>query len=196
MSGQNVIPLRPNRPMQAPVIADGIIAMVVFVIFEAMMFAGLVGVFMLTRAAAGGAWPPEGQPQLPLGETALNTVALLASGALVLLAGRAWREGAARAGHLLTAAISLGAFFVIFQGFGWVSLISEGPTLISSQHGKFFCLIVAMHGLHALGALIFMGVAWRRLRLGSLGSTTFSAARIFWYFVVGVWPGLYVCLYL
>ena len=199
MSGPNVIPLHPNRRARSAVVEDGTIAMLVWLIFEAMMFAGMVIAFMLTRAAAGGAWPPA-QPQLPLGETAVNTAALLVSGGLVFLAAHAWEKREARIGPLLTAAIALGAFFVFFQG---VALIRQGLTLTSSQHGSFFCLIVGMHGAHALGALIFMGVAWLRLKplrddeepRGSLSSGAFSAARILWYFVVGLWPVLWVCLY-
>ncbi len=196
MSGPNVIPLHPNRRPRSAVVKDGAIAMLVFVIIEAMMFAGLVSAFMLTRAVAGGAWPPAGQPWFPLEETAINTAALLVSGALVFLAAHAWEKREARVGPLLLAAIALGAFFVFFQGIEWVALIRQGLTLTSSLHGYFFCLIVGMFGAHALGALIFTGVCWRRLKRGSLSSSAFSAARILWYFVVGVWPVLYLCLYI
>ena len=196
MSGQNVIPLDPNRRARSAVVEDGTIAMLVFVIVEAMMFAGMVSAFMLTRAAAGGAWPLAGQPRLPLEETAVNTAALLVSGALVFLAAHAWEKREARVGPLLLAAIALGAFFVFFQGIEWVALIHQGLALTSSQHGNFFCLIVGMYGAHALGALLFMGLVWLRLKRGSLSSSAFSAARILWYFVVGVWPVLYLCLYL
>ncbi len=204
MSGQNVILLDPDRRVRRPIVADGAVAMLVLVSVEAMMFAGLVSAFMLTRAAAGGAWPPAGQPWFPLEETAINTAALLVSGALVFLAARAWEKREARIGPLLLAAITLGAFFVFFQGVLWVALIRQGLTLTSSQHGNFFCLIVGMHGAHVLGALIFMGIVWLRLKplrddeepRGSLSSSVFSAARTLWYFVVGVWPVLYLCLYL
>ncbi len=204
MSGQNVIPLDPSRRARSTVLENSEIAMLVFVIFEAMMLAGMLIAFMLTRAAAGGAWPPAGQPWFPLEETAINSAALLVSGALVFRAAHAWERREARVGPLLLAAIALGAFFVFFQGIVWVALIRQGLTLISSQHGSFFCLIVGMHGAHVLGALIFMGVAWLRLKplrddgepRGSLSSSAFSAARILWYFVVGVWPVLYLCLYL
>jgi len=204
MSGHNVILLHPNRRARSAVVDDGTIAMLVFVSIEAMMFAGMVLAFMLTRAAAGGAWPPAGQPWFPLAETAINSAALLASGALVFLAARAWEKREARIGPLLLAAITLGAFFVFFQAVVWVALIGQGLSLTSSQHGNFFCLILGLHGAHALGALIFMGVAWLRLKplrddeetRGSLSGSTFSAARILWYFMVGVWPVLYLCLYL
>ena len=196
MSGQNVIALDPSRRARRAVDEDGALAMLILVIFEAMIFAGMVSAFMLTRAAAGGAWPPAGQPRLPLEQTAVNTAALLVSGALVFLAARAWEKREARVGALLLAAVALGAFFVLFQGIEWVALMRQGLTPTSSQHGNFFCLIVGMQGVHAVGALIFMGVAWRRLKQRSLSSSAFSAARILWYFVVGAWPVLYLCLYL
>jgi heme/copper-type cytochrome/quinol oxidase subunit 3 len=196
MGGQKVIPLHPSRRMRSAVVEDGTIGMLAFVIVEAMMFAGLMSAFAITRATAGGAWPPAGQPRLPLEETAINTAALLASGVVVYLASRAWQEREARTGPLLLGAIALGAFFVFFQGMEWVALIRQGLTLTSSQHGSFFYLIVGMHGAHALGALVFMGVAWLRLRRGSLGNSAFSAACILWYFVVGIWPVLYLTLYL
>ena len=199
MSGQNVIPLHPNRRARSAAVEDGPVAMLVFVIFEAMMFVGLLSAFMLTRAAAGGAWPPAGQPWFALEETAFNSAALLLSGALVFLAARAWEKR----GALLLAGIVLGAFFVFFQGIAWVTLIRQGLTLTSSQHGSFFCLIVVMHGANALGALIFLGSSWLRLKplrdseepRGSPSSSAFSAARILWYFVVGLWPVLFLCLY-
>jgi cytochrome c oxidase subunit 3 len=204
LSGQNVILLDPNRRTQSAAVEEGVIAMLVFVIFEAMMFTGLVGAFMLTRAESGGAWPPVGQPWFPPGETAVNTAALLASGALVFLAGRAWDRREVRIGPLLIAGIALGAFFLFFQGVVWATLLRQGLTLASSQPGVFFCLTVGMHGANVLGALVFMGVAWLRLKpfrdnegsRGSLSNSTFSAVRILWYFVVGVWPALYLCLYL
>ena len=205
MGGQNVIPLDPSRRVvRRAFLEERIIATLIFLIFDAMILAGMVGAFMLSRAAAEGAWPPAGQPWFPLGETAINTAALLASGALVFLAARAWEKREARVGPLLLTAIVLGAFFVFFQGVVWVGLIRQGLSLTSSPHGGLFCMIVGTHGAHALGGVILMGVAWLRLRplrddgdtRGSLSNSTFSAIRILWYFVVGVWPVLYLCLYL
>jgi heme/copper-type cytochrome/quinol oxidase subunit 3 len=204
VSGQNVIRLDPRQRARRAPIAGGTLAMLVFVAFEAMMFAGLVGAFMLTRATSDGIWPPSGQPWFPLGETIINTAALLVSGALVFRAGRVWERGAARIGPLLLAAIALGLFFLFFQGVVWVTLIREGLTLTSSQHGIFFCLIMGMHGANTVGALIYLGVAWLRLKplsdveegRGELSSGTFSAACVLWYFAVGAWPVLCLFLYL
>ena len=104
-----------------------------------------------------------------------------------------------RALHLLitlAVAVGLGAFFVVFQGVEWVQLIGEGLTLTSSSLGSFFYLIVGLHALHAVIALGLLGVTWARLRRGWLASSQLATAEIFWYFVVGVWPVLYLTVYL
>ena len=153
MSGQNVLPLDPHRRVPSAVLPDATRAMLIFVIYEALMFAGMVIAFLLTRATAGGAWPPAGQPWFSLAETATNSAALLASGALVFLAAGAWERREARSGHLLLAAIVLGACFVVFQGIAWASVLRQGLTLTSSEHGNFLCLIVGMHSAHVRSGL-------------------------------------------
>ena len=205
MSGRNIIALDQNRRMRRRLFPEErIIAMLVFLIFDAMILTGMAGTFMLTRAAEGGAWPPTGQPWFPLEYSAINGAALLVSGVLVFLAARAWDERKSRVGPLLLAAILLGTFFVFFQGVIWIGLVRQGLTLGSSPHGNLFYLIVATHGAHVVGAVIFMGVAWLRLKPlrddhyrppGSPSSSTFWAARLLWYFTVGIWPILYLCLY-
>ncbi len=204
MSGQNVVQFDQNRRAPNAFPEDRTIAMVILLIFDAMILAGMVGIFMLTRAAADTAWPPVGQPWFPSEQMALSSVALIVSGVLVVLAARAWRSGEARrVGPLLFTAIALGAFFVCFQGVMWVSLIRRGLDLASSQHANFFCVVTGMHGANAVTALVLLSLTWMRLKplrdgggpRGSLNSTTFAAARILWYFVVGVWPVLFALLY-
>lgn len=202
MNGHNVVRLHAGEHATRIVNERGALAMLVFVAFEGMMFVGLVSAFMLTRAASGSAWPPPG-PWFPQWETAINTAALLASGALIFRAARVWPSREARIGPLLVAAITLGAFFLFFQGVVWVDLVRDGLTLASSHPGVFFCLIVGTHGANVLVGLVLLGIAWLRLKpfrddvdpRGSLSSSAFSAARILWYFAVGVWPVLYVFLY-
>jgi heme/copper-type cytochrome/quinol oxidase subunit 3 len=106
---------------------------------------------------------------------------------------------------MLVTAIALGSFFLFFQGVVWFNLLRDGLDLTSSHHGKFFCIIVGTHAAHVLGSLVFLGVVWLRLKpfrddeaptRGALSRSAFSGARICWYFAVGIWPVLYVCLYL
>ena len=167
----------------------------IFVISEAMLFAGLIAAFTIVRASAL-IWPPPDQPRLPFEETAVNTAALLLSAALLFVAQRAFTRERASASTPLLLSIGLGAFFVVFQGVEWGALIREGLTLTSSTHGSFFYLIVGMHGLHAVAALIALVDARRRLGRGTLTPSRFAACQVFWYFVVGLWPILYWRVYL
>jgi heme/copper-type cytochrome/quinol oxidase subunit 3 len=175
-------------------VANGVLGMLIFVIAEAMLFAGMISAFMIVRASAP-VWPPPGQPRLPVEETALNTAALLASGALLFLSRRTFRREPERARRLLFASLALGAFFVIFQGREWLALVREGLTLTSSTYASFFYLIVGTHALHAVVALgVLAWTGWRMAQRRLLPSA-FAAAQVFWYFVVAIWPVLYLRVY-
>ncbi len=178
-----------------PLVANAVMGMLIFVIAEAMLFAGLISAFTIIRSSAM-LWPPPDQPRLPIEETALNTAALLASGVFLFLARRAFGRDRARTQRALLISMLLGAFFVIFQGIEWLALIGEGLTLTSSNFGSFFYLIVGMHALHAVIALGMLAYTWSRLAQGWLASSQLAAAEVFWYFVVGLWPFLYLVVYL
>ena len=182
-------------PRPRPVLPSAVLGMLMFVGTEVMLFAGLVSAFLILRATAAGGWPPPGQPRLPLEETAINTLALLASGFMLWRARRAFSDSPARAQRPLTIAMLLGAFFVLFQGYEWVMMIRQGLTLTSSNHGSFFYLIVGLHAMHVVAGLSVLAWAWWRLRSGFLSSSSFAAAQVFWFFVVGLWPVLYFLVY-
>ncbi|HJN78221.1 MAG TPA: heme-copper oxidase subunit III [Myxococcota bacterium] len=176
---------------------DGVIGMLIFIFAEVMFFAGLISAHVIVESRAlGGAWPPVGQPRLPLEETAINTALLLASGALVFLAHRARRRKLRSAPAILLGALVLGVAFVSLQGREWVALISEGLSLTSSTYGGFFYLIVGSHALHAVAAISALGWATFELWKGRLPDSAFATVQLFWYFVVLVWPAIYVQVYL
>ena len=187
----------PEPGRRKPIVANGVLGMLVFIFTEVMFFAGLISAHTIVRAqSAGGMWPPYGQPRLPVEETAVNTAALLVSGIVLFLSWLAFRREPASARIPLLLSIVLGAFFVYAQGLEWVALLREGLTLQSSSYGGFFYLIVGTHALHAVGALLALGWAWRRLTQGRLTATQLATVAAFWYFVVLVWPILYVQVYL
>jgi cytochrome c oxidase subunit 3 len=169
--------------------------MLIFIICEAMLFAGLISAFTILRAAAL-VWPPPGQPRLPVASTAVNTAMLLASGVLLVVTHRIFPRDRARARRPLLLSMLLGAGFVAFQGVEWFRLIRQGLTLTSSTLGSFFYLIVGMHALHALAALALLAYTWVRLQRGWLAQSQLATAEVFWYFVVIVWPILYGVVYL
>jgi heme/copper-type cytochrome/quinol oxidase subunit 3 len=133
---------------------------------------------------------------LPFAQTLLNTVVLLVSGVLLYVAHRAARaRGMAAASRPLLAAILLGLAFVAAQGVEWVRLLRQGLTLTSSQVGSFFYTIVGAHALHAIAAIAALAVCWVRLRGGRLTPSVFGTTQLFWYFVVLVWPFIFLVVY-
>jgi heme/copper-type cytochrome/quinol oxidase subunit 3 len=179
-------------------VSNAAFGMALFVFVEVMLFAGFISAFGIVRAnALPGAWPPPGQPRLPVARTALNTVALLLSGGALFVAGRRFRGPRPESARgWMAAAFALGAFFVVAQGAEWAALLRQGLTLSSSELGSFFYTIVGAHALHAVVALVVLALVWRSMREGQLTESRFGAARIFWYFVVLVWPLLYWRVYL
>jgi heme/copper-type cytochrome/quinol oxidase subunit 3 len=195
---ENAVPLiHGNRVRRQPRIApNGVIGMAIFVAVEAMIFAGMFSAFTIVKGSSLAAWPPPGQPRLPVEATAFNTAVLLLSGVLLVLGQRAFRLHPDRAARFVMAAAVCGAGFVGLQGREWYALLREGLTMTSSTHGAFFYLIIGFHGLHAIAAIITLGYAYGLARRGRLSQAVLSTVQIFWYFVVLVWPVLYWRVYL
>jgi cytochrome c oxidase subunit 3 len=188
---------RPSPARREPVIPSGVLGMLIFIFTEAMFFSGLISAHSIVKSqAAGQMWPPYGQPRLPVEETALNSLALLVSGLVLVFTWFAFRRESSSARIPLLLSMILGGIFVGFQGVEWVALLAEGLTLQSSAYGGFFYLIVGSHAIHALGALGGLVWAFDRLNKGALTSSELGTVSALWYFVVLVWPILYWTVYL
>jgi len=188
---------RPDPVRRPKLMADGVMGMLLFVFAEIMMFAGLISAHRIVRSqVAGEMWPPYGQPRLPVQETAVNTAALLVSGIVLVFAHLAFKKEASRARVPMLIALLLGLFFVGSQVTEWVALLDEGLTIKSSTYGGFFYLIVGSHGVHAIAAILALGWACHRLDKGQLTASQLATVSVFWYFVVLLWPVLYLNVYL
>ena len=101
------------------------------------------------------------------------------------------------AGGLLATAI-LGALFLGVQGVEWVRLVRFGLTLSAGPYGATFYTLIGIHGLHVLGALLWLlvmllGAARRRFPAGR--RVALELCGMYWYFVVGLWPVLFGLVY-
>lgn len=193
-----IVPTPPEERTAA--VPNEVLGVLIFILTEIMLFAGFVSAFMVSRSSAA-MWPPPDQPRLPIEETAINTAALLLSGAVVYWAGKRFNEApegeaAAYARVPMILGLLLGVFFVGFQGMEWMSLLSDGLTFTSSAYGGFFYLLVGTHALHAIGGLFVLVWMTVRMQSGAITSDAFWAGRVFWYFVVLLWPFLYWQVYL
>ncbi len=188
---------RPAPARRSPLISNGVLGMLIFIFTEVMFFAGLISAHTIVRSqAAGQMCPPYGQPRLPVEETAFNSLALLVSGVVLVLAWFAFKREAASARIPLLLSIMLGLVFVGFQGVEWTAMLAEGLTMQSSSYGGFFYLIVGAHAIHAIGALVALTWAFHRLESERLTASQLATVSAFWYFVVLVWPVLYLQVYL
>lgn len=181
---------------QKPVVPNAVLGTLIFVVAEVMFFVGMISAFTISRSGApAGTWPVPGQPMLPKDATLLNTIALVASGLLLLVSQVLHAKQKSPAKWVALVAWVLGAAFIALQGQEWARLITAGLTLTSSRLGAFFYLIVGMHGIHAVAALFVLGAVVLRLLRGRPAGGLFFGAQVFWYFVVLMWPIIYVRVY-
>ena len=178
-------------------VPNSVLGMIIFIATEIMFFAALMSAHTIAKAPVmGGVWPPAGQPRLPVERTAINTAILLLSGLLLWIGNRRMNNERESGLRYVAGALAAGVTFVCLQGVEWVALLREGLTMTSSNHGAFFYLIVGTHALHAVVAIIALAWVYLLMRGGKLVQSTFTATQIFWYFVVVIWPVIYLRVYL
>jgi cytochrome c oxidase subunit 3 len=181
--------------------------MIMFLISEGMLFAGLLGGYFVLRWAeagfpwqAGYAWPRgEGIPPLPVFLTSVNTIFLLASSVTFHMAEVAVNKGKSGLGWLAVT-IFLGSLFVGIQCYEWWHLHHEGLWFNTGGiYGSSFFLITGFHGLHvAIGVLL---IVWCFLRQAltkcftPVHHTALANVALYWHFVDAVWIVVLTLLY-
>jgi heme/copper-type cytochrome/quinol oxidase subunit 3 len=180
---------------RTPVIPNGVLAMGIFIFTEVMLFSGFISAFSIFKAGSI-VWPPPNQPKLPVEITAFNTLVLLISGVFLIIANINFRRNSMKeAKSYFVKSVLLATMFVMIQGFEWIRLINYGLTFKSSSYGSYFYLIIGGHALHVFIALLFMIIQIPSFNNGSIKKERFYTLQAFWYFVVGVWPFLYMVMY-
>jgi heme/copper-type cytochrome/quinol oxidase subunit 3 len=181
-----------------PLVPNAVIGTLVFLGAEAMFFGGLMSSLLVLRAGIA-TWPPADQPRLPIAVTAVNTLILLLSAHTMRRAADGVRsDRASELRRWLTATAVLGAIFLGVQGMEWVRLVRYGLSATSSTYGGTFYTLIGCHALHVLGGVALLLLVLRGARRGRYSAracATVEACRLYWYFVVGVWPLLYVLVY-
>jgi cytochrome c oxidase subunit 3 len=188
----------PVLAVAEPVVSSTRLAIVIVIVAEAMLFAGLVGMYLVFRLSAA-AWPPPDLPRLPIGVTALNSLVLFASLVPLTRALRAAQRNAPEPHSGVELAALLGALFLGIQGLEWVRLVRHGLTPGSSTYGGSFYLLIGCHALHVLVALVWLvalAALGRRAHRGGRSSAGLEMCTIYWYFVCGLWAFLFLLVYL
>jgi heme/copper-type cytochrome/quinol oxidase subunit 3 len=175
------------------------VGMFVLLVAESMFFAGLIGTFLSFRLGST-VWPPLGQPRLPVLMTTLNTLILLFSSYTMANALWAIRKGdqPGLVSNLQWTAL-LGVVFLSTQGYEWTRLLRFGLTLSSGIYGATFYTLIGFHGAHVLGAVAWLlTVLWgtKNKHVSAHRYVRVEACAIYWFFVVALWPILFVLVYL
>jgi cytochrome c oxidase subunit 3 len=176
-----------------------IFGMTIFLASEAMLFAGLIGGYIVLRLSSA-AWPPDPtSPSLPVVLTGINTVFLISSSFTYHAAEVAVKKGKSGLGWLFVTLL-LGGTFLGIQAYEWTHLYHEG--LWFNKGGAFgssFFVLTGFHGLHvAIGVLMILVAFFRQLggAYTAQNHTFLILTGMYWHFVDVVWVFLFTVLYL
>ncbi|HEY9646059.1 MAG TPA: heme-copper oxidase subunit III [Chroococcidiopsis sp.] len=170
---------------------------IVFLVAETMIFAGLF-IAYLTFRAVQPTWPPEGTPELELLLPGINTVILISSSFVIHNGDTAIKKNDVKGLRLWFGLTALmGAIFLAGQVYEY-SHLEFG--LKTNLFASTFYVLTGFHGLHVFCGICFMlAVVFRSLKQGHYSNTShfgIEAAEIYWHFVDVVWIVLFLLLYI
>jgi cytochrome c oxidase subunit 3 len=168
----------------------------VFLLSESIIFVSFFVTYALLRWKNQN-WFPPGVSGLDIPRATINTVILVSSSVVILVAERALdrhKPIAFRRLWLLTAA--LGVIFLIGQAIEWRNMPFG---LDAGLAGATFYLLTGFHGMHVFtGVVLLLYMYFRSLVPGNYdaGHQGVSAVSLFWHFVDVIWIILFLLLYI
>lgn len=178
--------------------------MITFLASEAMLFAGLIGAYIVLWKSRGALFRPEYAHHWPVGLTGFNTVLLLSSSVTLWWAEKNVAKGKnALLGLGLT--VLLGAIFVGVQAYEWTELHEHKMWFNMNGHGgdpgtysSTFFTLTGFHGLHVAIGVVMLAIALLMAAAGRFtphNHTFMECASLYWHFVDVVWVFLFSILY-
>jgi heme/copper-type cytochrome/quinol oxidase subunit 3 len=186
-----------RRPTEAAAIAERrSLGMWLFLASLGMLFAGSLAGFLVIRFRADQ-WPPAGSPGLPV-SFLISTALLAVISALLVATERAIRAGSrTRPAALLTAAVVLGAAFILSQIAGWAGLAAASELPQNNLYLFGIYVLSFLHLLHVVGGMVPLVWVTVRSRAGGYtaddhGGVTLTA--MYWHFLGIVWLAILAVL--
>lgn len=171
-----------------------------FIVNDALLFAGLLAAYGFVRLAAP-AWPDQAEV-FHLGFIALMTFILISSSATMAGAvASASRADPSRTLRFLFLTMIGGAMFLGCQAYEWTSLIAEGVTPWTNPwhvplFGASFFALTGFHGAHVTTGLVILAVVAGRSARGRATAEGVELAGLYWHFVDLVWVFIFTLFYL
>jgi cytochrome c oxidase subunit 3 len=200
----------PRSPTSRPNLVS--VGTVVWLSSELMFFAALFAMYFTIRSVNKGEGLPWPGAHLNLALGFTNTTVLLLSsvtcqmGVFRVERGQIRRTGSIfkfwlwglREWYVLS--FLMGLYFVLGQGYEYLSLIRDHLTLSSSGYGSVFYIPTGFHGLHVTGGLVaflfLLGRTFAAKRLTQEQQVSAIVVSYYWHFVDVVWIGLFTTIYL
>ncbi|MBE0452715.1 cytochrome c oxidase subunit 3 [Roseovarius autotrophicus] len=163
----------------------------VLIVSELLVFgAGLAALSAMRLTDPAGF--AEAQAHLDRAGAALNTVVLVTSGFLAVLAVRAAEaEREARKRACLAAAMALGVVFLVIKGQEYAAKSAQGIDWETHAFFTFYYLLTGFHAAHVVAGIVLLGLV---AVLRDPRATETGAA--FWHMVDLVWVLLFPVVYL
>jgi cytochrome c oxidase subunit III len=200
----------PRSPTSRPNLVS--VGTIVWLSSELMFFAALFAMYFTIRSVDKGQGLPWPGAHLNLTLGTINTTVLLLSsvtcqmGVFAVERGQIRRTGGifnmARWGlrEWYVLSFLMGLYFVLGQGYEYLSLVRDGLTLSSSGYGSVFYIPTGFHGLHVTGGLVaflfLLGRTYAAKRFTQEQQVSAIVVSYYWHFVDVVWIGLFTTIYL
>lgn len=171
----------------------------VFLFGDMLVFGAFFVTFLVERAKAPEVFDTA-RATLHLGVGVLNTLVLLTSSLLVVLALNALRAGAGSIATRATAgAMAFGLVFIALKVYEYISLATAGHGPGANDFYLYYFILTGLHLFHVclgLGALSFVLTQTRRAELSDTRTALVEGAACFWHLVDLLWIFLFALLYL
>lgn len=168
----------------------------VFLLSESVVFLSFFVTYTILRLKSPQ-WFPPGVTGLDLTRAGINTIILVSSSGVIMLAERALKQRQLKLFQgLWLATISLGIIFLFGQAAEWAAMPFG---LEAGAAGSTFYLLTGFHGLHVLtGVCLLLYIYWRSRQPHNFlhGHAGVAAIALFWHFVDVIWIVLFILVYL
>ena len=200
----------PRSPTSRPNLVS--VGTIVWLSSELMFFAALFAMYFTIRSvnkSEGLPWPGA---HLNLALGTINTTVLLLSSVTCQMGVFAVERGQIRRSTSIwnpakwglrewyVLSFLMGLYFVLGQGYEYLSLIRDGLTLQSSGYGSVFYIPTGFHGLHVTGGLVaflfLLGRTYAAKTFTQEQQVSAIVVSYYWHFVDVVWIGLFTTIYL
>lgn len=170
----------------------------VFVFADMAVFAVMFGAFMWDRQHNLEVFEVNRQ-LLNVDFGGINTLILLTSSMLVVLAIAALKQGRTRlAPPFLALALACGVTFIVLKVIEYREKFDAGISMLSNDFFMYYFVMTGMHLGHVVVGTVILAALWAKSRSAQPGGrlTAYEGGATYWHMVDLLWVCLFPLLYL